>query len=86
MKVRITRPTIAQKRQVLPGEELDVPQTEGIQLISAGKAIAVPEAEVETMDLPTDEIETREEATHPAVDDLPVEDPKQKPRKKKKVS
>jgi hypothetical protein len=51
MKVKITRATIAQKRQVYPGETLDVRQDEAIQLIGAGKAEAV-KAEAETAQAP----------------------------------
>lgn len=86
MKVRIIRPTIAQKRQVMPGEELDVSKQEGVQLVSAGKAIPVAEIEMESTSLATEPIETRAEAEPPAEDEPTAEDPKPKRKKVKKVS
>lgn len=59
MKVRIVRLTIAQKRQVYPGEELEVSKEEAIQLIGANKAVVVKEsAVVETADQPLKAVET----------------------------
>jgi hypothetical protein len=58
MKVRIIRPTIAQKRQVLAGEVLDVSNAEGVILIGAGKAAAVKDAAPETATLPRVGVET----------------------------
>lgn len=52
MKVQITRPTIAKKRGAMPGDILEVSQEEGIQLISAGKAVALKESAVETTEAP----------------------------------
>lgn len=51
MRVRVIEPTIAQKRQVMPGEELDLQRAEAFSLISAGRAIALPDL-VETTDMP----------------------------------
>lgn len=60
MKVRIIRPTIAQKRQVYPGDELEVSKDEAVQLIGAGKAVGVKDASavVETTDQPLEAVET----------------------------
>lgn len=58
MKIKIIRATIAQKRQVEPGEELEVSKEEGIQLIGAGKAVALKSSAVETTEAPTYENET----------------------------
>lgn len=58
MKVLITRPTIAQKQPVSAGQELDVTQLEALQLIGAGKAVAVKEAAAETTDAPKADVET----------------------------
>jgi hypothetical protein len=59
MKVRIIRPTIAQKRQVYPGDELEVSKEEAVQLIGANKAVAVKTtAVVETADQPLEAVET----------------------------
>lgn len=52
MKVRIIRPTIAQKRQVYAGDVLEVSKDEAVQLIGANKAVAVKESPVETATLP----------------------------------
>ena len=52
MKVQITRPTISQKKQVLPGDVLDVSKDEAVQLIGAGKAVAFKESAVETTLIP----------------------------------
>jgi hypothetical protein len=68
MKVKIIRPTIAQKRNVTPGEILDVPQHEAVQLIGAGKAVAVKESAVETAERPMDVVETSDA---PAAQDVP---------------
>lgn len=62
MIVRIVRATIALKRQVYPGEILDVSKVEGTQLISAGKAVVVSDAPVETTSAP---VETAEAAVMP---------------------
>ena len=56
MKVQIIRATIAQKRQAMPGDVLEVPQAEGVILIGAGKAVAIKEA-AETTSLPTGDVE-----------------------------
>lgn len=59
MKVRIIRPTIAQKRQVYAGEELEVSKEEAVQLIGANKAVALKtSAVVETADQPLEAVET----------------------------
>ena len=60
MKVKIIRNTIAQKRQVAPGEILEVSKGEAVQLIGANKAIALKESAVETTDAPVAEVETTE--------------------------
>ena len=52
MKVTIIRPTIALKRQVMPGDQLEVSKEEAVQLIGANKAVAVKERVVETTELP----------------------------------
>ena len=57
MKVQITRSTISQKKQVLPGEVLDVSKEEAVQLIGAGKAVALKESAVETTLIPQDVVE-----------------------------
>lgn len=58
MKVKIIRATVAQKRTVLAGEELDVSKDEAMQLVSAGKALVLKDAAVETADKPMAEAET----------------------------
>lgn len=60
MKVKIIRNTIAQKRQVAPGEILEVSKEEAVQLIGANKAIAMKESVAETTDLPMENVETAE--------------------------
>lgn len=60
MKVKITRLTVAQKRQVYPGDEIEVTKEEAIQLIGAGKAVAVKEAAVETAEMPAVNAESSE--------------------------
>ena len=55
MKVKIIRATIAQKRQVFPGEELDVSKAEAATLIGAGKAVGLKESGVETTAAPVAE-------------------------------
>ena len=57
MKVQIIRPTISQKKQVLPGDVLDVSKDEAVQLIGAGKAVAFKESAVETTLIPQDVVE-----------------------------
>ena len=57
MKVQITRPTISNKKQVLPGDVLDVSKDEAVQLIGAGKAVAFKESAVETTIIPQDVVE-----------------------------
>lgn len=52
MRVKIIRPTIAQKRQVMPGDELEVSKEEAQQLILANKAVPVREIPIETAMLP----------------------------------
>ncbi len=90
MRVKITRPTIAQRRQVLPGEELEVSQQEAIQLIGAHKAIALKAVEVETTDKSLAEAET---SAAPIVPEAPTapemlaeQEVKPAPRGKKKAS
>ena len=66
MKIKILRPTIAQHRQVLPGEELEVSREEATQLIGEGKAQlismgearAVKDVAVENTDKPMADVET----------------------------
>lgn len=60
MKVKIIRPTIAQKRQVFPGDVLDVSKDEAVQLIGANKAVPVKETAAETTDAPAANVETTE--------------------------
>ena len=82
MKIEITRPTIAKKRGAMPGDVLEVSLQEGMQLIGAGKAIAVKETVVETTDQPMTDVETSA-----AVEPAPaVVDEKPKRGKTKKVS
>jgi len=57
MKVQIIRPTISQKKQVLPGDVLDVSKDEAVQLIGAGKAVAFKEIAIETTIIPQDVVE-----------------------------
>lgn len=57
MKVQIIRPTISNKKQVLPGDVLDVSKDEAVQLIGAGKAVAFKESAVETTLIPQDVVE-----------------------------
>ena len=57
MKVQIIRPTISGKKQVLPGDVLDVSKDEAVQLIGAGKAVAFKESAVETTLIPQDVVE-----------------------------
>ena len=60
MKVKIIRPTIAQKRQVFAGDMLEVSKEEAVQLIGAGKAVGVVDAPavVETADRPVEAVES----------------------------
>lgn len=44
MQVKITRATISEKQQVMPGQVLDVSKDEAVALIAAGKAVALPDA------------------------------------------
>ena len=57
MKVQIIRPTISGKKQVLPGDVLEVSKDEAVQLIGAGKAVAFKESAVETTLIPQDVVE-----------------------------
>lgn len=58
MKVKIIRPTIAQKRLVQAGDVLDLAQPEAQQLILAGKAVVLrEETPIETADKPTAGVE-----------------------------
>lgn len=80
MKVKIIRPTIAQKRQVYAGDVLEVSKEEAVQLIGAGKAIAVKESAVETAEAPA---AAKEQETAIEAEPAPVvvEAPKRKTRK-----
>lgn len=57
MKIEILEPTIAQRRQVMPGDVLDVPKDEALVIVSTGRARLLPEA-AETATLPTQTVET----------------------------
>ena len=87
MKVKIIRATIAQKRQVMPGDFLDVSQQEAVLLIGAGKAQAVKEA-AETTSLPTGDVEQAVKAA--AANSAPPPAPPQRNKRagegRKKVS
>ncbi|MBI5933262.1 MAG: hypothetical protein HY867_06105 [Chloroflexi bacterium] len=80
MKVKIIRPTIAQKRQVYPGELLEVSKEEAVQLIGANKAIAVKDSAVETAQTP---IVAQEQAAVVETEPAPAapEAPKRKTKK-----
>lgn len=81
MKVKITRPTIAQKRQVYPGDLLEVSKEEAVQLIGAGKAIAVKESAVETAQAPAVAQEQAAVPEEPAPVPVVTEAPKRKTKK-----
>jgi uncharacterized protein YggE len=53
MKIKIIRATIAQKQQVYPGQVLDVSKDEAVQIIGAGKAVAVPDVSVPSVSVET---------------------------------
>ena len=81
MKVKITRPTIAQKRQVYPGDLLEVSKEEAVQLIGAGKAIAVKESAVEKAPAPAVAQEQAAVPEEPAPVPVVTEAPKRKTKK-----
>jgi hypothetical protein len=59
MKIKIIRPTIFRKQQVMPSDEpIEVTKVEAVEIIGAGKAVAVKEAAAETTDQSIEEIET----------------------------
>ncbi len=84
MKVKIVRPTIAQKRQVMPGEVLDVSKEEAVQLIGANKAVIAKEIAVETTSISTAAVESS--AIEPAQTVVSVETEEKPARGKKKAS
>jgi hypothetical protein len=83
MKVKIIRPTIAQKRQVYVGDVLDVSKEEAVQLIGSNKAIAVKESAVETAQAPA---VAQEQAAAPEPEPALAVAPEAPKRKTKKAS
>ena len=83
MKVKIIRPTIAQKRQVLAGDMLEVSKEEAVQLIGAGKAVAVKDSAVETAEAP---VAMQEQAAAPQPEPAPAVATETPKRRNKKAS
>ena len=66
MKIKLTRNTVVKGKPRSEGEIIDeVPEAEAHLLVGMKKAVWVDEPKVETTDLKTDEIETRDEPKAP---------------------
>jgi hypothetical protein len=85
MFIKIIRPTIFRKEQVMPSDEpIEVTPQEAVDMIGAGKAVAVKDAEVENTDQPMAEVETSTTTDkHP---DFVEDKPKSQARKRKRVN
>ncbi len=83
MKVKIIRSTIAQKRQVFAGDMLEVSKEEAVQLIGAGKAVAVKDSAVETAEAP---VVMQEQAAAPQPEPAPAVATETPKRRNKKAS
>lgn len=81
MIVKIIRPTVAQKRSVMPGDVLEVSKDEGALLISANKAIAVKDSPVETATV-IPQVEVKAPALEPVVETEQAQPAKSRGKKK----
>lgn len=80
MKIKIIRPTVFRKKAVEPSETpIEVTAREAMDLIGAGKAVAVKDAPVENADKPLKEAESRAIEAPELVKELPVEAPEVEP-------